>query len=166
MSIDIFKRILLFVIFCLVQSLILNHIHLFHCATPLLYVYFVAMFPRRYPKWGILLWSFMLGLVIDTFSNTPGVAAASLTLIGAIQPYFLELFVPRDSIDELVPSMRNLGITKYTYYIFVLVLLYCLVFYAIEMFNFANWLHWLECVGGSAILTIVLILTFESVGKK
>ena len=40
MAIDLIKRITLFVSLCLVQALVLNQIHLFDCATPLLYVYF------------------------------------------------------------------------------------------------------------------------------
>lgn len=42
-----------------------------------------------------------MGLCIDVFANTPGVAAASMTFIGLLQPYLFELFVPRDSADDL-----------------------------------------------------------------
>ena len=74
MSIDSLRRIVIFLSLCMVQVLMFNRIQLFGCATPLLYVYYVILFPRDYPKWSILLQSFALGLVIDTFSNTPGVA--------------------------------------------------------------------------------------------
>ena len=36
MEFDIIKRVALFVVLCVVQALVLNHIHLFGCATPLL----------------------------------------------------------------------------------------------------------------------------------
>lgn len=72
MSIDVLKRAGLFIAYVLVQAMVLGRIHLFGFATPLLYVYFVVKFPRNYPKWGILLWSFSLGLAIDIFCNTPG----------------------------------------------------------------------------------------------
>ncbi len=161
MTIDLLKRAGWFVVFVLAQAIVLGRIHLFHCATPLFYVYFVTQFPRNYPKWGILLWSFMLGLMIDTFSNTPGLASASLTLIAAIQPYFFELFVPRDSLDNLKPALSTLGPLKYSYYIVMLVLLYCLVFYSLELFNFFNLQEWALCVGGSAAITLLLIYAFE-----
>ena len=156
----------MFFVFVLAQTMVLGRIHLFGYATPLLYVYFVAMFNRNYPKWAVLLWSFAMGLTIDIFSNTPGVAAASLTLIGAIQPYFLEPFIPRDSVDDLRPSIRTIGVVKYVYYITILVVLYCLVFFSLEAFNFFNWIDILKSVGGSAVITLVLILTFESVSSK
>ena len=161
MTIDLLKRAGWFVVFVLAQAIVLGRIHLFHCATPLFYVYFVTQFPRNYPKWGILLWSFMLGLMIDTFSNTPGLASASLTLIAAIQPYFFELFVPRDSLDNLKPALSTLGPLKYSYYIVMLVLLYCLVFYSLELFNFFNLQEWALCVAGSDAITLLLIYTFE-----
>ena len=166
MPIDFLKRLGLFFVFVLAQTMVLGRIHLFGYATPLLYVYFVAMFNRNYPKWAVLLWSFAMGLTIDVFSNTPGVAAASLTLIGAIQPYFLEPFIPRDSVDDLRPSIRTIGMVKYVYYITVLVVLYCIVFFSLEAFNFFNWMDLLKSVGGSAVITLVLILTFESVSGK
>ena len=165
MSIDFLKRLSWFGAFLLAQVLVLGQIHLFHYATPLLYVYLVTQFPRNHAKWAILLWSFMMGLLVDTFFNTPGVAAASLTLIGAIQPYYFELFVPRDSAEDLMPSLRNISPTKYAYYIVPLVSLYCMLFFSLEMFTFFNWLQWLLCVVSSALVTLLLIFTFE-VAKK
>ena len=165
MTTDLLKRALLFIVFALAQAVVLGRIHLFGCATPLLYVYFVTSFERNYPKWGILLWSFLLGLVIDTFSNTPGLTSASLTLLAVIQPYYFELFVPRDSVDNLKPALATLGPTKYSYYVSTLVLFYCLVFYSLELFNFFNWLEWLLCVVGSTVITLVLIFTFEIARK-
>ena len=155
------KRALLFVAFVLAQALVLGRVHLFHCATPLLYVYFVTMFPRNYPKWGVLTWSFFMGLFIDIFSNTPGLASASLTAVAAIQPYYYELFLSRDAAESLEPSLVNLGPTKYSYYIVILVTIYCLLFFALEMFTFSNLLEWIMSVVGSTMVTLVLIFTFE-----
>ena len=161
MSADFLKRLGWFALFFLAQVLVFGRIHLFHYATPLFYVYFVAMFPRNHEKWAILVWSFVLGLCVDIFSNTPGLAAASLTVIAAIQPYYLELYVPRDSADNLKPSMKTLGPVKFAYYIVPIVLVYCLLFYSLEMLTFFNAFYWLMCAVGSAIITLLLIFTLE-----
>jgi len=166
MTTDIIKRTTLFLLLILAQVIVLGRIHLFNCATPLLYVWFVILFPRNYPKWAILLWSFAMGLFIDIFSNTPGLAAASMTLVAVIQPYFFELFVPRDSADNLEPSMAAIEPVKYTYYVSTLVLLYCVVFYSLEFFSFFNMLQWLLCVVGSTLVTLLLVFTFEIVRNK
>lgn len=161
MTAEFFKRAMLFVVFCLVQALVLNQIHLLGYATPLLYVYFVILFRRNHAKWSILLWCFTLGLVLDTFTNTPGVAAGALTLLGVVQPYLLQPFVPRDSVDDLQPSMRTLGMSKFIAYSAACVVLYVVVFFTLEVFNFLNWQQWLFSVGGSAALTLVLILAID-----
>ncbi len=166
MNTEILKRLLAFVLLCLVQALILNRIHLFGFATPLLPVYFVITFHRGYPKWAILTWSFLLGLCLDSFSNTPGVAAASMTFVALLQPYLLEPFVPRDSADDLKVSVRSLGWGKFASLAFLLVIIYVLVFFSLEAFTFYNWQQWLMCVGGSTVLTYLFILVIENLRTK
>ena len=165
MAIDTLRRLLIVCGLCLAQALVLNHIRLLGCATPLLYVYMVLAFPLGYPKWAVLLWCFGLGLAVDMFTNTPGVASASLTLLGAVQPYFFALFVQRDAPEVQRPSVRSLGMLKYSFYASALILLYCVVFFALEMFSFFHWLRWLECAGGSALVSILLVLTIEGARK-
>ena len=160
-----FRKLLFFILLLLTQVLVLNRIHLFDCATPMLYVYIMLRFRRNYPRWGILVWGFTIGLCIDIFSNTPGVAAASLTLLGLLQPYILMLFVQRDSPDDLQPSMNTLGVGNFIYYTIIVVLLYCTVFLTFETFNFFNWIQWLEGVGGSTAITVAIILVIENLRK-
>ena len=166
MNTEILKRPLAFVLLCLVQALILNRIRLFGFATPLLPVYFVITFHRGYPKWAILIWSFLLGLCLDSFSNTPGVAAASMTLVALLQPYLLEPFIPRDSTDDLKVSVRSLGWGKFASLSFLLVVVYVAVFFTLEAFSFYNWQQWLMCIGGSTAMTYLFILVIENLRSK
>lgn len=156
------RRIILFIVLLLAQVLVLNRIQLFHCATPLLYVYFAVIFPLGYPRWAALLWSFFMGLAVDVFFNTPGVAAASMTLVALLQPYLLPLFLPREAEENMATSASMLGWGKFMTLATILVLIYCLAFFSLEAFSFFNWLHWLECIGGSALLTLLLIFTMET----
>ncbi len=159
------RRLFVFVGLLLVQVLVLNRIQLFHCATPLLYVYFAIIFPLGYPRWAALLWGFFMGLAVDMFFNTPGVAAASMTLVALLQPYLLPLFLPRDAEEQMPTSAASLGWGKFLTLASILVLIYCLAFFSLEAFTFFNWLHWLECIGGSALFTLVLIATLETLRR-
>ena len=165
MSIDLMKRLGIFVVLVLVQGLVFNHIHLFNCATPLLYIIMVLHFRRNHPRWAVLLWCFMMGLCIDVFANTPGVAVASMTLVGLLQPYLFELFVPRDSADDLEPSVRTIGMGAYFLYVLIIVLVYNLLFFTLETFNFFNWMQWLMCIGGSTVITMVMVMAIEGFRK-
>ena len=165
MVIDTLRRALHFVVLCLVQALVFNHVHLFGYATVLLYVYFVVIFPRNYPRWAILLWSFALGLCVDMFTNTPGMAAASLTLVGFLQPYLLELFLPRDAAENIRSSAATLGFTKFLMLASILVFVHCLVFFTIESFGFFNWQEWALTIVSTSVLTLVLLITIETIRK-
>ena len=166
MNAEFFRRLLLYAVLVLAQALVLNHIHLFGYATSLLYVYFVVSFPRNYPKWGILLWSFLLGLNVDAFSNTPGVAASAMTLIGLLQPYVLELFMQRDSEDDFQPSINSMGAGKYVYFSLLLTFIYCIVFFTVEMFTFFNWLQWILNILTSTLLSLLFIVVIDSLRKR
>lgn len=166
MKIEVIRHFFTFIILCIVQVLVLNHIELFGCATPFLYVYFIMLFRRGFPRWAVLLWSFFLGILIDMFSNTPGVAASSATFIGLLQPYLLNLFAPRDSSDDMMPTMKSLGVARYVYYTIICVFIFNLLFFTVEMFSFFNWLQWALNICGSTVLTVVLILVIENVRKR
>lgn len=165
MSIDLLKGISFFAMLLLVQVLVFNHIHLFGFATPLLYVYIMLLFRRNFPKWAILVCDFLAGLCVDIFSNTPGLSAASMTLIALLQPYVLMLFLPRESADDLQPSIRSLGAMSFFNYAFILVFIYCVTFFSLEAFNFFNWVQWLKCIGGSTILTLILLFAIENLRR-
>lgn len=163
MSIDFLKRVAFFVVLVVVQALVLNHIHLFGCAIPLLYVYFMLGFRRDYPRWGILAWSFLMGLSMDMFTNTQGLAAASLTFVGLLQPYLFQAFIPRDSSDNIEASWKTLGTAKYLTYSFLMIFVYCVVLFSLESFQFFNWEQWAMNISGSALLTWLFVLVIENV---
>lgn len=163
MRIEVFIRLTEFVILLLVQVLVFNHVHLFGCAIPLVYLYCALDFRRGYPKWAILLWCFAMGLAIDTFSNTQGVAAASMTFIGLLQPYVFKLFTPRDSAEDLAVSKRTIGFLKYSLYSLMLIFIYCTVLFSLETFYFFNWEQWAMSIGGSTLLTWIIIIALENI---
>ena len=156
----------MFVALLLAQVLVLNHVWLMNVATPLLYVYFAITFPRNTEKGEVLVWCFILGLLVDIFSNTPGLAAGSLTLIGMIQTYLVELFVPRDSAENLEVSAATLGWGKFSMLSGILILIYCFLFFILEAFNFFDWQLWLLRAVCSAALTLGLMLAIESLRSK
>lgn len=166
MNIDFLKRLLWFTVLVMVQVFVLNHIHLFTVATPLLYIYFILLFPRNYPQWAIMLWAFIMGLTIDVFTNTPGITAGSLTLLAALQPFVLHLFIPRDSSENFQAGLDTLSVPQYTWYVFILTIIYSFIFFSLEMFSFFNVVEWLQCIGGSTLLTLVLILVVENLRRR
>ena len=166
MNMYLLSQFLWFVVMLVVQALLLNNIHLFGCSTPLLYVYVILMARRDFPRWGLLLFGFLLGLGVDMFSNTPGVGACSMTLLAFVQPMLMQLFLPRDSADDFQPGIPSLGLMKFVYFSFISIFLYSLVFFTLEMFNFFNWTLWALSVGGSTLLTLLLVIVIDNFRNK
>ena len=166
MKLELVNRLVMFMVLLVVQVLILNNVHLLGVGTPLLYVYFAITFRRNFPKWLVLVSCFLLGLLVDVFSNTPGLAASVMTLVGLAQCYLIELIAPRDSAEDLEVSFKTLGFSKFDVLSGMLTLLYCMVFFAVEAFNFFDVLLWLARSLVSAVLTMILILAVESVRSR
>lgn len=59
------QRIKWFVILLLVQVLVLNHVHIYQYATPLLYIYFILKLNSQVNRKVLMGWAFALGLSID-----------------------------------------------------------------------------------------------------
>lgn len=160
------QYILLIIVFALVHALLLRHIVLFGMVVPLLYVYLVLLFPRNYPRWATLLLSFAMGMAVDMFNNTPGLASASMTLTGFLQPYLLELYMRKEDDNNFRPSLAGMGFVKFASYAMFLLTAYCLVFFTLEAFTFSLWQTWLISVFGSMLLTLVIILTIDSIRRR
>lgn len=158
--------IILIIVFSILQALFLNHVHVLGVATPLLYVYLPLLFSRGYKHWARLLLCFVMGLAVDMFNNTPGMAAAALTLVGFVQPYLLELYLRKEDAIDFRPSIATMGFGRYLSYAFLLVFLYCVVFFSLETFSLAHWLTWAESIGGSLVMTLVLIITIDSLRRS
>lgn len=158
------KRAGWFVLLLLLQALVFNHIHILGYATPMVTVYLTLLFPSTASRSSVLVWSFALGLATDTFANTPGIAAFSMTFVGLLQPYLLALYSTRDDANEvLVPSFGTMGWAAFVRYVATGVIIYEILFFALESFSLFNWKILLLNIASSSVLSILFILAFESI---
>ena len=126
MLINYLHKIGWFIGLVLLQVLILNNVHIAGYATPFLYIYLILKFESDTPRNALMLWAFFLGLAVDVFSDTPGMNAAATVLLAFSRPTFLRLFVPRDTLDTLVPAIRTTWLVAYPR-----ILLFCPYRYAV-----------------------------------
>lgn len=167
MILRFFVRLLQFILLALLQVLIFNSIHLFGVATPLAYIAFMLYFPLNASRTGTVIWAFCMGLLMDVFTNQPGVAAASMTLLGLVQPALLQLMAPKDSVEDMVPNFQTMGLWNHLRYILFLCLLYCIVFFALESFSYFDSRQLLLTMGSSTLLTFFVVILIESFrGRK
>lgn len=153
-----------FILLTLLQALVFNHIHLGGHATPLVYVFFLLILPSDTPRAALLAWGFISGLTADTFTNTPGAAAAATTLVAFLRPGLLNLFGPNDKDDSAYePSAAKIRWGAFTGYALCAVLIHESAFFALEAFTFSHWEKLILDIGSSSALTMLIIVVFESI---
>lgn len=162
MSKDILLFTTLFVVMILVQALIFNHIVLFNVAVPLVFIYFIIRLPISLPTGWLLTFSFLLGLFVDIFSDTPGVNALGCTLLAAMKRPVFFAYVPRDDkTKEAEPTLDTLGWVPYCKYLLSMTGIYVLLAFSIEYFNFASVKSVAVMTLASTALTFVLLLALD-----
>ncbi len=157
-----------FIVFVLIQVLILNNIHLFRIATPFIYLYFIIKLPIRTHRTQVVFLSFLIGLVIDAFSNTPGMHAAACTLAGAVRAPLIRFFKGDELPGEAVPSYRLFGVGGFIRYVIAIVAIHHLMLFFIEYLTLFDPLFLLLRIAASIFLSTLLICIVEAfnIGAK
>ncbi|MCR4920192.1 MAG: rod shape-determining protein MreD [Bacteroidaceae bacterium] len=162
MLVGLIIRLILMLALAALQVLVLNDVHLFGYATPMLYVAFLLRFPLNTPRVGVLLWAFLMGLTVDVGSGTPGMGAAAMTLAGMLCQPLLRVMSPRDATDDIVATPHSMGRMTHFHYVAILVVVHHAVFYLLESFTFHHPIPLLISFASSALLSLVLIIVFET----
>lgn len=160
------SRVGWFVLLLLLQALVFNHVHIFGYATPMPYVFFLLILPSDTPRWVYVLLGFLLGLCVDLFTNTPGMAAGAMCLLGLVTPWFLHIFAPNDGNESFEPSHKVMEWSSFVKYTFFTVLIYCVVFFMLESFSFFDWQILLINIFGSTLLTTLFVVAMEAIRSK
>ena len=158
-----FRDFFYFIFFVLLQTLVINHIHLFGIVTPFVYLYVILKFRINTSRSSVILLSFLLGLIIDIFSNTFGMHAAACSFIGFIRNPLLSQFVDvKELPDGSVPSYRLFGFNRFSRYTLILVTLHHVILFFIDYFGFHQPALMITRLLTSILLTVLLIFIIES----
>lgn len=150
-----------FVLVSLVQVLIFSQIHLFGFATAYIYLIFILKMPRHTTRNELLIWSFLLGLTVDIFCNTPGINAAAATVVGFVRNPLLSAFTQKGLADDFVPGARSLKWSRYIVYSLICSAIFFSVLFILETFTVANPAMLLIGIFGSTLLTMLFITVIE-----
>ena len=151
--INLLRGLVYFVVLVLIQVLILNNIHFLRIATPFLYLYFIIKMPVGTSRDLVVLFSFLIGLVIDMFSNTPGMHAAACTLAGFIREPLIRFFMGKDLPEGIYPSYKTFGYGGFFRYV---------PLFLIESLTLFDPLFLAIRIGASVVTTTLLICTIEA----
>lgn len=131
------KYSLVFLVCILLQVVLFNEMQISRYLNPSFYVLFVLLLPFETPKWLQLMSAFLLGVLVDAFTNTPGMNAAALVLMSFLRPGILSLVSPREGYEPgMFPRISYMGIGWFLKYSMPLILFHQLALYYIEVLSF------------------------------
>lgn len=149
----IFRNSLRFIILILLQVVLFNNIHLSGYANPYIYIVFILLLPFETPKWAVLILSFILGLVIDTFCGTIGIHAFATVFMGLCRAYIIRLVSGNREFEKNEsPTIKDLGLSWFFSYSLFLVIIHHFTLFIIETFRFKE-LHFVIL---RALLSIII----------
>jgi len=156
------KVLIYFVLFVSVQVIVLNNINLFRIATPFLYLYIILKIPVNVNRTSIIAISFLLGIVIDVFSNTLGIHAAACSLAGMIRNPLMYSFSGKEFAEDASPSYRTLGTVAFMKYVIVLVVAHHILLFLIESIALFDPVFLIFRIFANVFLTVLFVLIIEA----
>ncbi len=166
MLVGYLRKIGWFVGLVLLQVLILNRVDLGGYATPFLYVYLLLKFESDISRNSLMLIAFFIGLMVDVFSDTPGMNAAASVLLAFGRPLLLNLFKPRDSVEGFVPGIDSMGTISFLKYAVAGVAIHHALLLSLEYFSMAYIGEWLLQMVASTLLTVLCVMALEYICKR
>lgn len=152
------KYIFTFIGVLIAQILVFNQIQFSGYINPAFYIIFILILPVSTPAWLRLISSFLLGFIVDIFSQSPGLHTSASVLIAFLQPYILITFQNTEIDEEKPSSMSFLGFQWFVSYTAILVLIHQSTYFLLEIFSFSNFLDSLYRIILSSFATFTVII--------
>nr|WP_294942731.1 rod shape-determining protein MreD [uncultured Mucilaginibacter sp.] len=159
MSRIILMNLVRFVMLIFLQVFLLKNVALYDLSTPYLYILFILLLPFETPNIVLFILSFLVGLTIDMFYDTPGLHAAACTVLALVRVMFISITVQKDGFDnEPEPTLSIMGFRWFFTYALVLTLFHHFFLFNLEVFRLTEIQYTLSRFLLSSIFTVFLML--------
>jgi rod shape-determining protein MreD len=148
----------------LFQVLLFNQIHLWGFGCVFLYCYFVIAFPFNTSQYSVLLIGFLLGFIIDVFSQSFGIHAFATTLIAYLRPNILKLYI--GALDFSMAKRTSNTLNLPYAYIVTLIFIHHLTLFSLEAFSFKLFFPVIYKTLISTVLTTIFVFFTKSLFAK
>jgi rod shape-determining protein MreD len=153
------KYSLLFIVCIVLQVFIFNEMQISRYFNPSFYLLFLLLLPFESPRWLLLISSFLLGLIIDAYANTPGLNTAAIVFVAFIRPEVLNLFSPRDGFEPgTTPRISYYGFNWFFKYTLIIVVIHQFLLFFLEAFTFRFALTTISIAMINSLLTCFFII--------
>lgn len=155
-----------FLFLVLIQTLILNNVHLFGYINPNLYLLFVFLYPIEKERTNFLVISFLFGLCIDIFSNTGGINTAAIVAIAYLRLPILKLILNTQDLDYKLFRLDQETFPRIFVFIGVLTIIHHFILFGMEYLSFNEFPTILYKTMTTSIFTILLCIISVYLTRK
>ena len=164
--IQFIRRAIVFLLLVLMQVLILNHVHIGGYATPSLFIYYILILNSETSRTSLLSQAFFMGLLVDIFGNTPGMNAASATLMAFARPTLLRMQMTRDISEDYEPGIRILGFFPFFRYVLNETFVFVIILQLLNSFSFFRMEDFVIKVLTDVGMTVLCIMCVDILRRK
>ncbi len=170
MTLDIFGRnIIQFIVLIVLQVLIINNINIGAWGiTPFFFILFILLLPFNTPNWVLIVTAFLLGIIVDIFSDTLGLNASAAVMMAFARPLVLNVISLRETYDTAMrPRVHYFGLEWFLKYSFSLTFIHQLMYYWVDAWSFsAIFIVFMKAILGALITTIFIVLSQFLIFRK
>lgn len=157
MNSTLLVNIFRFILLLAVQIIVFNNMNFFGFVSPFPYILFIILYPVNGNKSGLLIASFLLGLVMDMFSNSGGIHAASCLALAFYRPYLFK-FSFGLSYEYQTVKLNDILTPERFSFILLSVLIHHFVLFVLEAFQFSFFWDILLRTALSTVFTIIICI--------
>ncbi|MEX2596317.1 MAG: rod shape-determining protein MreD [Salibacteraceae bacterium] len=162
MTRELLIYVLRFIVLIFIQILILNNVQFSGILNPYLYIYFLLVLPVDFPPNAGLIVAFVMGLLIDLFSQTLGMHIIASVFLAYARPYVLRYMAPRDGYEfSRLVGIKQMGWLWFLTFSSIMIFLHHFVLFFIETFRMSGFGYMLLKSIGSSVLTLVLVVIVQ-----
>jgi hypothetical protein len=159
----IYKHIIRFLVFTLLQALVLNQLNLGFGIHLMIQPLFIMLLPFDLTVIALMGIAFLMGALIDIFSNTYGLYTSSLVLLAYLRPIVFKLYGPREGYDPLKePTANDMGASWFSLVFGILLGLHTFWFFLLEIFEIGRLGFILQKTILSGIFSFLFALLIQS----
>lgn len=170
MSKDSIKILLHFLLLIPFQVLIANHLRFLGYINPQLSILFVLWYPLKKDIRGLIINTFLFGLLIDIFSNSGGINAAACLMIAYLKLPLLKFIFNDKELNLKTFRYGNYSAIPKIGFVFILSFIHQIIIYSLEYFNSSFILESLYKSFTNSLFTTfvatILLAIFTSTNKK
>ncbi len=157
MNSTLFVNIFRFILLLTAQIIIFNNMNFLGYISPFPYILFIILYPVNGNKFGLLFASFLLGLILDMFSNSGGIHAAACVILAYYRPYLFR-FAFGLSYEYQTIKLNDVVTPERFSFILLSVVIHHSILFILETFRISFFWDILLRTLLSSIFTILLCL--------